>query len=51
MNEALVQGVDFNHRNRKSITRHKNAGSCALPLDLKGNDGYLNCKEWEHSKL
>ena len=39
MNEALVQGVGFSHRNRKSITKHKNAGSCDLPLDLKGESG------------
>lgn len=51
MNEALVQGVGFSHRNRKSITKHKNAGSCDLPSDLKGYDGYLNCTEWDHSKL
>lgn len=58
VNEALVQGVGFSGRKGARITRNKNAGSCdfhkliaAKPLDLKGYDGYLNCTEWEHSKL
>lgn len=58
VNKALVQGVGFSNRKEARITRNKIAGSCdfhkliaAKPLDLKGYDGYLNCTEWEHSKL